>query len=394
MKKGFCILSLSAIFLASCVVLLKYAETPFAFIAFEVMMILISFLFFLESKTHKAVAFNLSLLFLMIGLAEGYYAGWYDILFGRKIDPCRTERIVVCDQGADYIVKDDARGYAATPNIRATETVRVSATGEEVYRVVYNIDNHGLRKTPDNSNASSINVLFFGCSFTYGVGVNDDETLPSLFQKIAGERFRSFNFGFHGYGAHQMLSSIERGYMADVLQGRSANIAVYQAIAEHIDRSACKYPYCLWDVNGPRYVLKENGGIRLAGKCIDGEFLQALFTQFTKSQTVKKFLARFYRYNREDIDAFIAIVRESSDVLREKYGASLHVLLWWEGKDADYVRDRLYHHGIPVMSIREILNPVDPEDETYYLHRCDRHPSEKALRSIAVYLAQYFKRCT
>ena len=52
-------------------------------------------------------------------------------------------------------------------------------------------------------------VAFFGCSFMFGHGVEDDQTLPYYFVREAGGTFEGFNFAGEGWGPHQMLREIE-----------------------------------------------------------------------------------------------------------------------------------------------------------------------------------------
>jgi hypothetical protein len=49
----------------------------------------------------------------------------------------------------------------------------------------------------------------FGCSFTFREGVEDREAMPYLVGELS--KYIVYNFGFHGYGAHQMLSALEYG---------------------------------------------------------------------------------------------------------------------------------------------------------------------------------------
>jgi len=69
-------------------------------------------------------------------------------------------------------------------------------------------ENGNHRFVPGNSNPDSPDVLFLGCSFTYGYGVNDDENFPSLIQKefpLTSVR----NAGVIGYGTVQSLMQLK-----------------------------------------------------------------------------------------------------------------------------------------------------------------------------------------
>ncbi len=79
-------------------------------------------------------------------------------------------------------------------------------------------------------------VLFFGGSFTFGEGLNDNETMPySVGIKMKG-KYQVYNFGFHGYGPHQMLSAIEHNMVNDIISCKQKYV-IYQALVTHADRS-------------------------------------------------------------------------------------------------------------------------------------------------------------
>ena len=52
-------------------------------------------------------------------------------------------------------------------------------------------------------------VIFTGCSFVFGEGVNDNQTLPYLYGK-QNPAVRCYNYGFPGYGTQQMLAVLQQ----------------------------------------------------------------------------------------------------------------------------------------------------------------------------------------
>ncbi|EDZ60051.1 conserved hypothetical protein [Candidatus Pelagibacter sp. HTCC7211] len=66
--------------------------------------------------------------------------------------------------------------------------------------------NNGLRVTskPDKLNGKTLNYFFFGGSTTWGTGVDDKNTYPSIFSKLT--RSHVTNFGESGYIARQSLA--------------------------------------------------------------------------------------------------------------------------------------------------------------------------------------------
>ena len=67
------------------------------------------------------------------------------------------------------------------------------------------IDEQGIRITPQSElvTEKSPLVVFLGGSAMWGFGVNDANTIPALFAKIAKGRYRAINFGEPAYNAFQ-----------------------------------------------------------------------------------------------------------------------------------------------------------------------------------------------
>lgn len=63
---------------------------------------------------------------------------------------------------------------------------------------------NGERKVPGSELSDNPEILFLGCSFTYGYGVNDDETFPAIVQKKHKD-WRISNAAVVGYGTTQHL---------------------------------------------------------------------------------------------------------------------------------------------------------------------------------------------
>src|SRR5262249_3196162 len=80
-----------------------------------------------------------------------------------------------------------------------------------VYDVVYSTDANGNRVTARSSDPAADNVLFMGDSFTFGMGLNDDQAVPQLFSQFTSKRYNVINFGVPTYGLHQVVRSLELG---------------------------------------------------------------------------------------------------------------------------------------------------------------------------------------
>lgn len=82
-------------------------------------------------------------------------------------------------------------------------------------------------------------IHFFGCSFTYGYGVNDEETFASLTQKQFPQ-YRVLNHGVIGYGTVQSLLMLQK--QVEIKQG---DIVVLCFSSVHFDRNVLNQKYRL-----------------------------------------------------------------------------------------------------------------------------------------------------
>jgi hypothetical protein len=145
----------------------------------------LSMLFFKYSDRYSLVANNAAVVFLAVGLAEIYFfwkpgAGTY--YEGNYND--------------NYFAQDKDLGYALNRSKRSVRSIKKKKSdGTPIYDVSYQLNELGLRDTPHNGD--KFPVFFFGDSFTFGEGVDDDDTLPAQFAKATGRKV--LNFALHGW---------------------------------------------------------------------------------------------------------------------------------------------------------------------------------------------------
>jgi|GEM_PF-1166311 len=137
--------------------------------------------------------------------------------------------------GAFYVADKDL-GAVALPNLNLDCQRKVN--GKDIWDVTYHTDQFGRRVSTILPSADPKKfAIFFGCSFLFGEGANDDQTIPSYFAAKNPE-YRPYNYGIPGYGTQQMLAKLETGTLR-------------QEITE--DDGVCLYLY-LEDVHEARAV--------------------------------------------------------------------------------------------------------------------------------------------
>lgn len=93
---------------------------------------------------------------------------------------------------------DPLLGWVPRPGARA------SHVSEGNFDVTYVIDAAGRRAIPPNQGAQRT-LHFFGDSFTFGHGVENDQTALSVVARALGDRANVANYGVMAYGLEQML---------------------------------------------------------------------------------------------------------------------------------------------------------------------------------------------
>ncbi len=201
--------------------------------------------------------------------------------------------------------------------------------------------------------------------------------------------YKIYNFAFHGYGPHQMLSAIEHN-LVDTIIDCKPKYAIYQALVIHVDRSA---GISFWDDHGPRYILDANGTAQYDGHFDDyhnDTFIrETALNQLHKSYLFNKFVNRQELVSKANIDLFAAIVDKAKLLLQESYpGLQFHVILW-DKPEIHYnaIINRLKEKNIEIHPIEKILPDYPSGKSLYELHPpYDVHPNTLANEHIADYI--------
>ncbi len=281
---------------------------------------------------------------------------------------------------------DDVFGYRRLPNFTRNEdrTIR----GEKIFDVTYTTNEHGLRISPPDVGGGDIDcILFFGGSVTFGLGLEDHETVPFQVGLKLGGRVRVHNFAIGGYGAHQMLAALESTFLGEVVDCRP--IAIIANVGrDHARRVGGR---ANWDRRGPRYKIDVAGNAVRAGNFNDplesGFDRHEIFRRLEKSIAYRK-LFRGLRGERE-IDLLIAIVDTSRRLAEATYPDSTFHVIYESNVDDDRSQQLLRafrERGVPVHTYADISPEDDLRGPRYRVHEKDGHPSAFANGVIAAYV--------
>ena len=370
---------------------LKFFVVPYAWICFAWFIVLICILKSTQNEKVKVVCFNVGVVLLLLGAFEiCLYAQDRPVLRElKRRNRLRSEARNQEGEPVPRMQEHDILGYAPPKNQTILWTRYYQ--NDLLFDVSYTIGNDGLRVPPPyREGADSGSILFFGCSYTFGYGVNDHETLPYLVGLETDGELPVYNFGLCGYGPHQMLASIESGMLSDTIE-REPRYVIFTAIIEHAYRCAGR---TLWDLHGPKYIISGNGQVVHQGHFDDGKVPESrvgrmLKNQLQKSRLVTRVLLK--SINRDAVELMVGIIDASKTSLKADYPeCEFHALLWdkqnvWMSRE---IISGLSSKGIKVHLISDILPDYSENELKYRLSEIDHHPNQLAYKTIAQYISR------
>jgi hypothetical protein len=342
-----------------------------AFAALFVLALLLAYC----SRTAKALIYNVAFVFFALAAAELYF---------------NYQRI---DDGLayEYLGPNSALGYAAQPG--TFRAIKTTAFGRRtVFDATYTIDSNHFRVGRTIGNGPA--VFFFGDSFAFGEGLNDDETLPSAFAAISG--MPAFNFATGGYGPHQMLRMLELD-LPGVAAAPPPQVVVYSALPDHIDRAAGR---ATWDQDGPLYQVRDGHAV-FAGSFQENGICNSFppWEPLLKDSRIYRAIypPAFFPAPRQpdalagDRARYLAIVNATRALVEQRYHARMVVILWEDpsrGETLAWIASRLSESGFAVM--RPVSHLGAPDADQWYLR--DGHPTARLQRAVARQLLNFLKQ--
>ncbi len=199
-----------------------------------------------------------------------------------------SRRPHLVQDGEGMVVGESALSWELPQN----GTVRCTAKwGEQlIYDVRGRTDAAGRRLTPCAAGTGDETPVaaFFGCSMTFGQGVEDDGTLPARFCARVPD-WQAFNYGVGGYGPQQMWLQICKNGALREFSGRRG-VVVYSFIGHHLERLVGT-PSVLSSWTYPLPWLEENNGrIVHRGTFRDRSLAQDFYFRYVRRAHLTRFI--------------------------------------------------------------------------------------------------------
>ena len=384
-------------------VVLFYFPKPYIYLSILWAIVCLAASIMAARSWAKALWLNLAVVALTLGAAELYF---YKAYFSEE-PPRETEysQDETHRSNTDIVDLFQHRMLGWGPAHGRSFIERARFENTLLYQVKYTIDDHGLRiaSPPINTQKKQSNcLLFFGDSFTFGEGVKDDETMPYRVSEKTKRRYQAYNFGFLGYGPHQMLAQLQEGLVDAAIECKPA-VAIYQALPDHVSRAAGLEA---WSQFGPKYVSAKDSLVLLKGRfeeekphgalgrfrAVHRDLPNEAKRYLEKSAMYRALLFMHRPINDDDIDVFLRIVDRSRQIIESRYtGATFHVVFWdfsGENPVESKIIEGLKQKGIHVHLISTILPEYRGHEERFQIHHADGHPNPLAHDLVADYIVK------
>ena len=272
-------------------------------------------------------------------------------------------------------------GYQPKPGLQNHLKI---TNGKILIDNLYSIAEDGFRVTPDSDKKYyGKKINFFGGSFTFGWGLNDDETLPFFFQKD-NQNWKIKNYAISGYGIHQMLAQIEN----DINILGDINILVTSNF--HISRSSCKRDFSF---GTPKYIVDKNNNLKRSGYCgnlfLKKIQLPKLFGSVINRSEIKKLFDKIFikpkKINSRDLEIYLLILKRINKIIKENNQEFLVGYI----KNNKNSLDQIILNELKKNSISYVDLTLVPYEE-YVLY--DGHPNKKANIERSKLISNYIKK--
>ncbi len=232
-----------------------------------------------------------------------------------------------------------------------------------------------------NKNYNNKSIIFFGCSYTFGIQLSDEETLSNKLAKKLN--INVYNFGICASGIQHMLSLLQNNIFYNLIK-EEPKYAIYTIIPDHFERLQ-KYIF-----PSPMMANGINLQYELKNSKLKKRYIP--LNLFSKSFLVKSIYYQIdtkrndFEPNIKEQNNLLAyyIFTESFQILKKKYPNIKFIILRYETEN-DYAEEyennkiweNLQKQGIIIINSSDLIGrkfkyaSEDTCEDQY-------HPSEKA----------------
>lgn len=227
-----------------------------------------------------------------------------------------------------------------------------------------------MMRRPEGLNYKKPPIILFGCSFTYGDGLKNNQTFSYKLSHLSKRPV--YNRGLNGWGPQNMLYQLRRkDFYSEV---KEPEYIVYTFIPDHLNRMF-RYQFVQCNYILLRYKFIDNNFIEINPFCRP---LWGLYTVKELQELIQNDVISSSFRTQYNIEYFYKIIKECKKLACKHYPNVKFVILSYDSSayDDNYI-NKLKNDGFIVISTNELLEPgvLNKRD---YKGLDNGHPSEKA----------------
>lgn len=267
--------------------------------------------------------------------------------------------------------QDDDTFYLETKKLKK-ESHKICRNKRRIFNAVYTEYANGFRYTKCNTESDK-SYVFLGCSYTFGYGLNDNETFPYYFSKMADFDYNVVNCGSSGRSSNTSLNIIESGVLNKFIkQNSNVKLFVYEIMSESVKRN--------FQYTGNVDWIYKNGTFEYPDQPYN-----FLLKNFSYSYIFNKlFLDVIVEHNKDFYEKYlIKSLERINELVQTKYGSRMLIIVW----DIDSsLKTKLLNTKIDIIFLPDKLlyGAAYKISEQY-----DGHPSAKANAELAKIIFKY-----
>lgn len=268
---------------------------------------------------------------------------------------------------------------------------KVLTNGRPDFDVEYHIDRYGSRVVTARPERGD-DWYLFGCSFTFGEGLSDDETIAAELQRLHPEA-RLFNFGLRNAGTSDAWIHLTRHITA----GETPVWNVYFFIEDHFRRVALRDLTVATEGSRPRVVIAD-GRPRYLGRAdlTMGSALDRLRINLIGRSRAFRALGGLWQPSDDTVDLVVQLGRSMDDATRGVPRARfLFVVLpsrttYWPQR-IDRLKTRLRQEGVAVLDADRLMTEYLRQNggAAPSLYFTDGHPRATYTSLVAGWVDRY-----
>lgn len=298
--------------------------------------------------------------------------------------PYRTEKFSQQSDPEFWITPDSSLGFALNPG-----SFEVRVNKDLVFQTTHN--NQGQRQLPQAA-PGIYRLGFFGCSFTYGWGVDNNSNYPALLK----ENFPLIAISNHavpGYGLVQGYLQLEAMIEGD----ENIDLAIFGYMPFHDARNAGSNSFRLGILQG-----YANSNPEIVERFGPARFPYAEMNQGQIQIAYLNWNERYHHWPLRKQSALINLVQSSKEAREEDPESNRKKTLalleatqaLCEANEIEFVVCCLSSDAESEKAAKEISqlgievwqSPIDLTKENWTFHPVDDHPNSEAHEELAVYL--------